>query len=409
MIDLGANVGDTAVACLGAAPNVDVIAVEGLPAFATYLRRNTAAYGDRCRVVESFVGPVAGVTDRGFITTGSSTGRFANKVEKGEAVDDFVTPEELLAGTDGYDQVTWKSDIDGLDIHVLVQHWDAIDSGCDTLWFEFDPPSTLGDRDDIGRLIDLLADSGRTVEAYDNLGRRIVTLEPGRAVGTGLRSLEGWLNVQRWGHITVPYLDLWAFSPGLPAHHPVGHAVGVPGVVDTGRAHPSQQVAQPRQPGRVADEQLAGERDVQQGQPLRVGCPEGGLDLGVERHRALVDVARGRVVAAGAAVGDDEVRRAVALLCAGQELPPDAGTLLVGDDRDGPRLRHPGRRGQRRGPDLGHGVLLAGVLGQEGQHARHQRDPHWPVALMARSGGLRPAMDQTMSTVSRVSRTWWTR
>ena len=213
VIDLGANVGDTAVACLGAAPNVDVIAVEGLPAFATYLRRNTAAYGDRCRVVESFVGPVTGVTDRGFITTGSSTGRFANKVEKGEAVDHFVTPEELLAGTDGYDQVTWKSDIDGLDIHVLVQHWDAIDGRCDTLWFEFDPPSTLGDRDDIGRLIDLLADSGRTVEAYDNLGRRIVTLEPGRAVGTGLRSLEGWLNVQRWGHITVPYLDLWAFSP----------------------------------------------------------------------------------------------------------------------------------------------------------------------------------------------------
>ena len=114
---------------------------------------------------------------------------------------------------DGYDQVTWKSDIDGLDIHVLVQHWDVIDSRCDTLWFEFDPPSTLGDRDDIGRLIDLLAASRRTVEAYDNLGRRIVTLAPGAAVATGLRSLEGWLDVQRSGHITVPYLDLWAFSP----------------------------------------------------------------------------------------------------------------------------------------------------------------------------------------------------
>src|SRR5687767_11352136 len=35
VVDLGANVGDTAVACLGAAPNVDVLAVEGLPAFAT--------------------------------------------------------------------------------------------------------------------------------------------------------------------------------------------------------------------------------------------------------------------------------------------------------------------------------------------------------------------------------------
>ena len=213
VIDLGANVGDTAVACLGAASNVDVIAVEGSPTFFPWLERNTEAYGDRCRVVPSFVGPIAGVTDRGYIATGTSTGRFANKVEKGEAVDDFVTPEELLADVDGYDQVTWKSDIDGLDIHVLVQHWDVIDSRCDTLWFEFDPPSTLGDRDDIGRLVDLLAASGRTVEAYDNLGRRIVTLAPGAAVATGLRSLEGWLDVQRGGHITVPYLDLWAFSP----------------------------------------------------------------------------------------------------------------------------------------------------------------------------------------------------
>lgn len=213
VIDLGANVGDTAVACLGAAPNVDVIAVEGSPSFFPWLQRNTEAYGDRCRVVPSFVGPIAGVTDRGYIATGSSTGRFASKAEKGEAVDDFVTPAELLDGVDGYDQVTWKSDIDGLDIHVLVQHWDVIDSHCDTLWFEFDPPSTLGDRDDIGRLIDLLAASGRTVEAYDNLGRRIVTLAAGAAVATGLRSLEGWLDEQRSGHITVPYLDLWAFSP----------------------------------------------------------------------------------------------------------------------------------------------------------------------------------------------------
>jgi hypothetical protein len=159
-----------------------------------------------------FVGPVASVTDRGYITTGSSTGRFANQIESGETVDSFVSPEELLADVDRYDQVTWKSDIDGLDIHVLVEHWDVIDSRCDTLWFEFDPPSTLGNPGDVRRLIDLLAASGREVAAYDNLGRRIVTLEAGPAVGTGLRSLVEWLREQRSGHITVPYLDLWAFS-----------------------------------------------------------------------------------------------------------------------------------------------------------------------------------------------------
>jgi FkbM family methyltransferase len=212
VIDLGANVGDTAVACLGAAPNVDVVAVEGLPAFAQYLRRNTETYGDRCRVVESFVGPVAGVTDRGFITTGSSTGRFARSVESGEAVEAFVTPEELLAEVDGYDEVTWKSDIDGLDIHVLVQHWEVIDQKCHTLWFEFDPPAVLGDPDDVDRLVELLAASGREVHVYDNLGRRVVTLLPGAAVTAGLRSLVGWIHEQRQGHVTVPYLDVWAYS-----------------------------------------------------------------------------------------------------------------------------------------------------------------------------------------------------
>ncbi len=212
VIDVGANVGDTAVACLGAAPNVDVIAVEGASSFASYLRRNTEAYGDRCRVVASFLGPIDGVTDRGYITTGASTGRFASGVEAGVTVEDFVSPEQLLATTDDYDEVTWKSDIDGLDIHVLVQHWKVIDDRCDTLWFEFDPASTLGDRGDTGRLVDLLASSGREVAVYDNLGRRIVTLEGGTAVATGLSSLVAWLQEQREGHVAVPYVDLWAFS-----------------------------------------------------------------------------------------------------------------------------------------------------------------------------------------------------
>lgn len=213
VVDLGANVGDTAVACLGAAPNVDVLAVEGSPAFAEYLRKNTSAYGDRCRVVGSFVGPIAGVTDRGYIATGTSTGRFASAVESGDSVTDFVSPEELLASAGDHDRVVWKSDIDGLDIHVLVQHWDVIHQGCDTLWFEFDPPSTLGDPDDVQRLIDLLAASGRSVAVFDNLGRRMVDLEPGSAVATGLGTLVKWLREQREGHVTVLYVDLWAFSP----------------------------------------------------------------------------------------------------------------------------------------------------------------------------------------------------
>ena len=128
-------------------------------------------------------------------------------------VSDFVSPEELLAAVDDYDQVTWKSDIDGLDVHVLVQHWDVIDDRCDTLWFEFDPPSTLGDRDDVGRLVEAARPQrppGRRLRQPGAAHRD--PSEPGKAVATGLRSLVAWFHDQREGHVTVPYVDLWAYS-----------------------------------------------------------------------------------------------------------------------------------------------------------------------------------------------------
>ncbi|MBS2936474.1 hypothetical protein KDN32_01810 [Nocardioides sp. J2M5] len=106
--------------------------------------------------------------------------------------------------------MVWKSDIDGFDVHVLVEHWDVIASACQTLWFEYDPAGTLGDRDDVARLIDLLAASGRELRVFDNLGREMVRLAPGQAVRDGMTALTQWLLEQRDGHVTVPYVDVWA-------------------------------------------------------------------------------------------------------------------------------------------------------------------------------------------------------
>ena len=125
-------------------------------------------------------------------------------------VTDWVSPVDLLSRADGYDHVVWKSDIDGYDIHLLVDHWSSIESVCDTLWFEYDPVGTLGQRTDIELLIDLLADSGRRLVVFDNLGRELVRLEPGDAVAAGFSSLTRWLIEQRYGHVVVPYVDVWA-------------------------------------------------------------------------------------------------------------------------------------------------------------------------------------------------------
>lgn len=207
VVDIGANVGDTAVAALGAASVIEVVAVEGDPEFVSYLRRNTAEFGDRCRVVDAFVGPVDRATV--YSRTGT-TGGFQAQGHDPLEVTRWVSPAELLVGADEYDLVVWKSDIDGLDIHVLAEHWDVVDAATDMVWFEFDPASTLGDREDIPRLIDALAASGRDVRVYDNLGRPMVDLPGGPAVATGLRGLAEWLRQQRGGHVTVPYLDVWA-------------------------------------------------------------------------------------------------------------------------------------------------------------------------------------------------------
>ncbi|MBS2936475.1 hypothetical protein KDN32_01815 [Nocardioides sp. J2M5] len=58
VVDVGANVGDTAVEVLAAAPNIEVVAVEGDAGFASYARHNLEQFGPRGRVLEGFVGPV---------------------------------------------------------------------------------------------------------------------------------------------------------------------------------------------------------------------------------------------------------------------------------------------------------------------------------------------------------------
>jgi FkbM family methyltransferase len=208
VVDVGANVGDTAVACLAAAPVIDVIAVEGDPDFVAYLRRNAAPFADRVRIVEGFVGPVRG--QGRYSRTGTTGGFQGDHRDSPQQVGNWISPVALLEGSQSYDHVVWKSDIDGFDIHVLVASWDLINEACDTLWFEYDPLATLGDRADVDRLILQLAESARQVTVYDNLGRPLVELTPGAATEVGLRSLTAWLGAQQYGHVTVPYLDIWA-------------------------------------------------------------------------------------------------------------------------------------------------------------------------------------------------------
>ncbi|YAL84302.1 FkbM family methyltransferase [Dermacoccaceae bacterium W4C1] len=210
VIDVGANVGDTAAAILASDPRTEVISVEGDQRFVSYVRRNLAAHSDRARLVEGFVGPVG---TRVSYTSNGTTGGFNGVAEEGDdggqEVTEWVTPASLMSMVADDRRLVWKSDIDGFDIHVLVEHWDEVAARCDVIWFEYDPVRTLGAAEDVERLITKICDSGRTTAVYDNLGRLMVLLQPGPDQASALRGLTHWLHEQRDGHITVPYLDLW--------------------------------------------------------------------------------------------------------------------------------------------------------------------------------------------------------
>lgn len=204
VIDLGANVGDTAVALLACDPDLEVISVEGNSEFTRYFRRNVAQFSGRVTLIEAFVGPITGVGS--YVSHGTS-GAF---VGDDDATGTWVSPAELMDAVPDDRDVVWKSDIDGFDIHLLSQNWDEITGRSGALWFEYDPAHTLGEPADVEVLIGKVAHSGRHVLAFDNLGRQMFSSADPAAIEAWLIGSTAWMRQQVEGHTTVPYVDIWA-------------------------------------------------------------------------------------------------------------------------------------------------------------------------------------------------------
>lgn len=214
MVDVGANVGDTALVALTAAENIELVGVEGNPAFASYARRNLAPFAERCELHEAFLGPINGV-DAVYRAHGSTGGFQGNATHTADDTTVWLSPPQLLDSMDSADITIWKSDIDGFDIHLLAEYWDSIFNGCEVIWFEYDPMATLGDRADIAKLIGNVGASGRGVLVFDNLGNHMITLDPGSDAAAGMRDLTGWLAAQCEHHVMVRYLDVWVVNEQL--------------------------------------------------------------------------------------------------------------------------------------------------------------------------------------------------
>lgn len=237
LIDVGANVGDTAVAALSAAGTIDVVAVEGNPCFVGYLRRNIAPFAPRVTVVDRFVGPLDPLAT---YAHNGSTGGFSTKADVPGGSTPTAAPA-TASGTAGTTETTgtqapdwvevptllgdesrltiWKSDTDGYDVPLAVTNWEVLHRRCDVLWLEYDPTITQGDPAHVEELGRLLGESDRTVWFFDHVGRHMASAR-GPAARSLLAGLTSWIRRQRGTGAFVNYLDLWAFDEnclaGLP-------------------------------------------------------------------------------------------------------------------------------------------------------------------------------------------------
>ncbi len=135
MLDVGANVGDSAVQVLNAADG-RVLCVEADPFYLDFLHRNVDADA-RIDVVEALVSPEETVGGTTAVRSGGTT-RFAEG-GVGDAMPS-VTPEKLRAEHPAYaDLRLVKSDTDGYDVRLIPSIAEAWTDARPVLFFEYDP------------------------------------------------------------------------------------------------------------------------------------------------------------------------------------------------------------------------------------------------------------------------------
>jgi FkbM family methyltransferase len=197
VVDIGANVGDTAAA-VRAEANVPILCVEGDARFFAFLLRNAARLGD-VELEHAFVDAPA----RGRVEWGAGTARV---VGGSEELPSKSLPD-VLAGHPRFARPALiKLDTDGMDVEILLANSELLERLRPVLFFEYDPH--LGARPLVfERLTEIGYDR---MLVYENTGE-IVRASP----------LDAWPHAAYSGHGGARYADVCA----LPADDPAAAAV----------------------------------------------------------------------------------------------------------------------------------------------------------------------------------------
>jgi FkbM family methyltransferase len=214
VVDIGANIGDTAAVILGACSENPVICLEGSREFLPYLRSNLRQLGPRVTIVDRYLRPSIAEPIPLRAVHDSGTGYLSEGGGHDATLDPsaFIEIDDLLhlASGLGPDVALVKTDTDGFDGYIVAELLERVDC---PLFFECDPQLGLQNVASPwpGVFRDLAA-RGYSVIVFDNHGLPMLAAESG--VDQLLTDLCGYLALQRAIHpVRLHYLDVWAFPP----------------------------------------------------------------------------------------------------------------------------------------------------------------------------------------------------
>ena len=166
-IDIGANIGDTAVA-IRASSNMPIICVEGDAEFFSYLDKNTLGLKD-ITIVKSFIGGEQKDVKGQFIKK-DGTGKIIENPSASSSIS-FITINNLLSNLNlkPADISLVKIDTDGFDFEIIMGNIDFINSHKISLFFEYEINSTESHLKSL-EVIDTLSKKGYKFIVYDNFG-----------------------------------------------------------------------------------------------------------------------------------------------------------------------------------------------------------------------------------------------
>jgi FkbM family methyltransferase len=214
LLDIGANVGDSAALMASVASN-PIVAVEGSDEFLPYLRRNAAMIGAQVSIIDKFVNvPALNAVALAYeARPGSGALKLAGSIP-GESLPDsrFIDVSSVLAHckTISPETALVKCDTDGCDGFIVSELLQKVAA---PIYFECDTTDLVGDAESPWPALFKQLDSANySIVIWDNSGLPMCAVDQG--VGSLLRDLSGYIHMQHCVGLTkIYYLDVLAFPP----------------------------------------------------------------------------------------------------------------------------------------------------------------------------------------------------